>query len=92
MQPFRATLNKGFQLTYKNGWTVSIQWGPTNYSDRRDPNLDMHEPLRAPGGVWEAKTAEAWSWVGDFTHTDGEPRSNLTPQEVTDYMVEVEAR
>jgi|TARA_R110002020_G_scaffold26591_1_gene86200 hypothetical protein len=24
---------KGFQMTFKNGWTVSVQWGEGNYAD-----------------------------------------------------------
>jgi hypothetical protein len=30
---FTITQNKGFQITFANGWTASVQWGPFNYSD-----------------------------------------------------------
>jgi hypothetical protein len=29
---FRTTGRDGFQMTFANGWTVSIQWGYGNYS------------------------------------------------------------
>jgi len=32
---FRATSNKGFQMTFENGWTISVQWGPGNYCENR---------------------------------------------------------
>ena len=27
--------NKGFAITFDNGWTASMQWGPGNYCDNR---------------------------------------------------------
>lgn len=32
---FKITQSKGFQITYPNGYTVSVQWGPGNYCDNR---------------------------------------------------------
>jgi len=32
---FIVTQNKGFQMTFKNGLTISVQWGVTNYCERR---------------------------------------------------------
>ena len=29
----RITDGKGFQITFANGWTVSVQFGPGNYCD-----------------------------------------------------------
>jgi hypothetical protein len=34
---FRATQGKGFDVTFANGWTVSVQWGPRNYCANRHP-------------------------------------------------------
>ena len=33
---FRITCKKGFHVTFANGWTVSVQFGPSNYSDNYD--------------------------------------------------------
>ena len=30
---FGATQNKGFYMTFENGWSISVQWGPRNYCD-----------------------------------------------------------
>jgi hypothetical protein len=43
---FAITGSKGFQVTFTNGLTVSVQWGAANYCDNRARNLtadDMRE-------------------------------------------------
>jgi len=30
---FRSTENKGFQITFQNGWTISVQFGKGNYCE-----------------------------------------------------------
>ena len=47
---FITTQNKGFQMTFKNGWTISIQWGTFNYCSRKTfdvviPMSEMKEDL-----------------------------------------------
>lgn len=32
---FVSTLNKGFQMTFENGLTISVQWGDINYCSNR---------------------------------------------------------
>jgi hypothetical protein len=32
---FRSTLNKGFQIKFKNGYEVSVQFGSGNYCENR---------------------------------------------------------
>ena len=32
---FRITGGKGFQMTFDNGYTISVQFGPSNYIDNR---------------------------------------------------------
>ena len=31
----RSTSNKGFSLTFENGWTISVQFGYGNYCDNK---------------------------------------------------------
>ena len=53
MSKFRATQNEyhnGFHMTFKNGYTMSVQFGKTNYSD---------------GGVTTAEVA-AWGPDGEW--------------------------
>jgi len=30
---FRSCRNKGFHMTFENGWTISVQWGRENYCE-----------------------------------------------------------
>jgi hypothetical protein len=55
---FAITGHKGFQLVLPNGWTVSVQFGPANYSDNY--NADFNEPRLSE--FWTAKTAEIAAW------------------------------
>ena len=34
---FVATMRKGFQMTFANGMTASVQWGAGNYCDNHTP-------------------------------------------------------
>ena len=36
MSKFLITAGKGFQLTFENGWTVSVQFGKHNYCENRE--------------------------------------------------------
>ena len=57
---------KGFQLKLKNGYTVSVQFGPENYSDNRK--------LKCGGEIDGANTAETAiiSPSGDFVKHKGD--------------------
>ena len=52
---FRITDNKGFQITYDNGYTVSVQFGPGNYSSNY--NLSMLENMGKPMTANTVETA-----------------------------------
>jgi hypothetical protein len=36
MSNFKSTNNKGFQMTFENGWTISVQFGYGNYCSHRN--------------------------------------------------------
>ena len=49
----------GFQMTFPNGWTASVQWGRGTYSSNRDSRSSSDE----------AQTAEVWATnegVGEY--------------------------
>ena len=54
MSKFLATRNKGFRMTFKNGFAISVQWGPGNYCERQDEDFD--QPMKER--FWESKSAE----------------------------------
>ena len=53
------TGKKGFQISMSNGITVSVQFGPGNYCERRD------EDFTAPkeSDFWSSQTAEVAAFV-----------------------------
>ncbi len=54
---FKITQGKGFQMTFENGWTVSVQFGSCNYGS----NYDVPFGTR----ISSATTAEIAAWDAD---------------------------
>ena len=50
---FGTNRNIGFNMTFENGFTISVQWGTENYCARRFEKKDPRE-LR----FWRSRTAE----------------------------------
>ena len=63
MSNFKSTRNKGFQMTFENGWTISVQFGYGNYCDNsRHPegwNFSKKQE------VTESSDAEIAIWGAD---------------------------
>lgn len=55
---FSTYLNKGFHMTFENGWTISVQFGPNNYCDQEDTKDDPRHHAK-----WNSKTAEVAIWT-----------------------------
>ena len=55
MSRFLATRNKGFRMTFENGFAISVQWGPENYCDRKNEG-DFDKPMDER--FWESCSAE----------------------------------
>ncbi len=54
MSRFLATNNKGFRMTFENGFEISVQWGPGNYCEKRDADFGLSEKSK----FWESCSAE----------------------------------
>jgi hypothetical protein len=52
---FRINDNKGFSITFDNGYTVSVQFGPGNYGSNY--NLNFIENMNMPMTANTAETA-----------------------------------
>jgi hypothetical protein len=60
---FKSTFNRGFQMTFANGITISVQWGSGNYCDRRnfsdglktDLKHDVVQCSNAEIAIWDAE-------------------------------------
>ena len=63
MSKFKSTNNKGFQMTFENGWTISVQFGYGNYCDNH------HHPegwnFSKKQEVTESSDAEIAIWGAD---------------------------
>ena len=63
MRPkFVATQNKGFGITFQNGFTISVQWGIENYCEHRSTYFsdtdDKDLPNPKEENRWESRNAE----------------------------------
>ena len=60
---FTSTSNKGFSLTFKNGWTISVQFGYGNYCDnyRHPDGWDFSKKQE----VTQSSDAEIAIWDAD---------------------------
>lgn len=100
---FSITRNRGFQMTFANGITISVQWGFANYCD----NYDLRtQSIQTPDNEWleygvkPSKTAEvaAWNTQGNWYDWDARPlpqstdvHGYKTPDEVLAYMARLAA-
>lgn len=64
----KSTRNKGFQLTFENNLTISVQFGTENYCERRSV-ARMDSTMRSDDIV-ESKNAEIAIWDEQGTWFD----------------------
>jgi hypothetical protein len=55
MSKFNSTHNKGFQMTFDNGFRLSVQWGIGNYCQRKSDGMFGDE---MKDDFWESTSAE----------------------------------
>lgn len=63
---FSITGGKGFQLTFPNGWTASVQWGAGNYCENYNV-MEYENPFRIDEKLmrYQSQTAEIAAWDAD---------------------------
>lgn len=90
---FKITAGRGFQMTFDNGWTVSVQFGTGNYCENRslEPAGDY---LRADrdAGARGCKTAEIAAWNKNETWYDfgnDQVKGYCTPDEVAAFIAKI---
>lgn len=80
---FRITGGKGFHISFANGYTVSVQFGPGNYCDNYRRGIGRED---AECGEEGSRNAECAVWAADgnlIDHFDGQSVSNRsTPADV----------
>ena len=66
---FNINDNKGFSVTFENGYTVSVQFGPGNYGSNRTETYDT--AMNVPQAAALVETALI-SPDGEFVKYDGD--------------------
>jgi len=78
--PIESTTS-GYHMTFKNGWTVSVQWGKGSYSSNYMQKSSV------------TTCAEIWAFFGDLRHPfTTNPEGYLSPDEIADYIHEVKGQ
>ena len=59
---FTSSRNHGFSMQFKNGITISVQWGAANYCDRRNITTSYRGDMDAATPHIKSTTAEIAIW------------------------------
>ena len=84
--------NKGFAITFENGWTVSVQIGVMNYCSNRTSesvsHLSSEEKTKYFNSSKPSPNAEIAAFKGDEWHDFGSDtvKGWCKPDEILDFM------
>ena len=70
---FCITEGRGFQMTFANGWTVSVQFGPYTYCSNRDLNPrsgESYDRAARDAGQQGSIDAEIAAWDRNYVWYD----------------------
>lgn len=86
---FRTTQNKGFHMKFKNGLTISVQFGTGSYCSRRDMNASFQSERQMH--TVESPDAEIAIWDKDndkwFNFGDDEVKPYCDTDEVASWII-----
>jgi len=87
-----STLNKGFQLTFENGLTISVQFGAGNYCANRSLSVEYGAELKQE--ITSCIDAEIAIWdnsdkMFNFGNGNGLQLERITPDEVAIWIDKV---
>ena len=102
MALFSARHNSGLQITFPNGNTVSVQWGPMTYSSNKWGPLLAAREAASRDEAWTSATAEVAAWrdvrggetpshkdrstIWHTFESGDQVRGYLTPEEVVEFL------
>ncbi len=81
---FRINDNKGFQIKFENGYTVSVQFGPGNYSSNY--SLDFIANMNKPMTALTAETALIDPEGNFVVYKDDDVQGHQTPNDVLELL------
>lgn len=86
---FTCNSNKGFTITFKNGWTISVQFGKGNYCEvgyiggfGGERSKENHFSSDCEIGIWD----ENRNW---FNFGNDEVKGYCSPEEVSEWIYKV---
>jgi hypothetical protein len=82
---FRICDGKGFHMTFANGWTISVQFGPGNYCGNYNLPYGSLRPTELPPSA----TAEIAIFNSEgewFDFGDDKVKGYVTPDDVLKFM------
>lgn len=88
MSMFKITYKKGFHVTFNNGYTVSVQFGPGNYCSNHDMEIGKSDEEAGKIGSHDAECAVIGP-DGEFIEMEGWfdiVCGYMSPDEVLDLM------
>ena len=99
MKKFVSTMRKGFQMTFENGMTASVQWGAGNYCDNHfPPDADFSCKRDAESNTAEVAVIykrELIDFIDEFIpeecSSDGTVSGWLSPEDVLYFLNKVSA-
>jgi len=82
---FKISDNKGFHITFENGYTVSVQFGPGNYSDNYGLSImDYYGKPVPPSSTAETALLDP---SGNFVKYKGDDvQARQTPEDVLELL------
>lgn len=94
---FVSTMRKGFQMTFENGYTASVQWGAGNYCDNHFPDdiddfyckRDMESDTAEVAVFYNGDFADIAEFLHEDACHDGTVCGYLSPEEVLDFLCAV---
>jgi len=75
--------NAGFHMTFKNGWTVSVQFGNGNYCENRNKNKS--KCINAEIAAWDAN--QEW-----YSFETDQVKGWCEADEVADFIAMIKAK
>lgn len=94
---FVSTMRKGFQMTFENGMTASVQWGAGNYCDNHLPK-DMDFSCSKDASSDTAEVAVIYKgdlidfideFIPEECSTDGTVAGYMSPEDVLYFLNKV---
>ena len=86
---FDVTGNKGFRITFSNGWTASVQWGGGNYCENYSIRNTFGDVVPA------SKDAEIAAWDKNdvwFNFGGDEVKGNVSSNDVAVFLAMIASK